>query len=171
MRSRGLALTGLALAAVIAAPAGTLAAVPRESVTTVPDPTVHVTPDRIAEIPFYLQACTDAKTCGAPITLYARGGRLLTDAAPAAFLPSLGPGSFPGLRLTRAASQDLKRTHRPVHPPQVETSQRRRRAARVRDTATTIDRRGAVVLRHSPPCAAMQRPVPMIAQARVVVPS
>jgi hypothetical protein len=112
MRSPRLALTGLVLAAALAAPTGTLAAAPSESVTTVPDPTVHVTPDRIAEIPFYLQACTDAKTCGAPIALYARGGRLLTDAAPAAFLPSLGPGSFPGLRLTRAASQDLKRTHR-----------------------------------------------------------
>lgn len=112
MRSPRLALTGLALAAGIAAPAGTLAAVPRESVTTVPDPTVHVTPDRIAEIPFYLQVCTDAKTCGAPIALYTRGGRRLTDAAPAAFLPSLGQGSFPGLRLTRAASRALERTHR-----------------------------------------------------------
>jgi hypothetical protein len=112
MRSPRLALTGLVLAAALAAPTGTLAAAPSESVTTVPDPTVHVTPDRIAEIPFYLQECSDAKTCGAPIALYARGGRRLTDTAAAAFLPSVGQGDFPGLWLTRAASRDLERTHR-----------------------------------------------------------
>ena len=112
MRSLRLALTGLALAASVAAPAGTLAAVPRESVTTVPDPTVHVTPDRVADIPYYLQACTNANTCDAPIALYARGGRRLTDFAPAVFLPSLNQSSFPGLRLTRVAWRDLQRTHR-----------------------------------------------------------
>jgi hypothetical protein len=112
MRSQRLALSSLAVAATIAAPGGTLAAEPAESVTTALNPTVHVTPDRIAEIPVYLRACTDAKTCDAPIALYTRRGRRLTDSVPAAFLPSLNQGSFPGLRLTPAAWRDLTRTHR-----------------------------------------------------------
>jgi hypothetical protein len=113
MRSPRLRLGALALAGLIAPPAASLAASRTDGITALPDPTVHVTPDRIAEIPFYLQSCSDAKACLAPIALYTRNGRPLTDTAPAASLASLNDGtSFPGLRLTAAAWHTLRRTHR-----------------------------------------------------------
>jgi hypothetical protein len=114
MRTRLLAVLGLILA--LAIPALALGdPPPAEHITSSADVSVHVTPDRIAEIPFYLQSCTNSVACVAPVALYSPSGRRLTQTAPAAFLPG-PPGSgdnaaFPGLRLTRGAWRSLERKH------------------------------------------------------------
>jgi hypothetical protein len=110
MRKRG--MLSVVLAVWVAVPAVALGAVvrPRE-VSALGDPVVHVTPDRVAEIPFVLRSCSDAPACLSQMALYARGGRRLTEGAPVSFLPSAG-GSFPGLRLTAGAWRALARTKR-----------------------------------------------------------
>jgi hypothetical protein len=112
MHTRLLAVLGLVLA--LAIPALALSdPTPAEHITSSADASVHVTPDRIAEIPFYLQSCTNSVACVAPVALYSRSGQRLTQTAPAAFLPG-PPGSgqdtaFPGFRLTRGAWRTLER--------------------------------------------------------------
>ena len=113
MRAPRSMLGGLALAAALATPGIAVGdAGARESLITLAAATIHVTPDRIAEIPVYLQSCSDANACLAPTALYDRAGRRLTQTAPAAFLPAPGDGGFPGLRLTPAAWRALQRSHR-----------------------------------------------------------
>jgi hypothetical protein len=112
MHTRLLAVLGLLFA--LAIPALALSdPTPAEHVTSSADVSVHATPDRIAEIPFYLQSCTNSVACVAPVGLYSRSGQRLTQTAPAAFLPG-PPGSgqdtaFPGFRLTRGAWRTLER--------------------------------------------------------------
>jgi hypothetical protein len=110
MRRRG--LLSVVLSVWVAVPAVVLGVVARSvDVSAVGDPVVHVTPDRVAEIPFVLRSCSDAPACLSQMAVYARGGRRLTEGAPVSFLPSAG-GSFPGLRLTAAAWRALARTKR-----------------------------------------------------------
>ena len=105
-------LVSVALAVAIAAPAVALGAVARpRGVTVLGDPVVHVTPDRVAQIPFFLRSCSNATACLSSMALYGRGGQRLTGVAPVSFLPSVGE-SFPGLRLTGAAWRALGRTKR-----------------------------------------------------------
>ena len=105
-------LLSVVLAVSIAVPAVALGAVARpRDVTALGDPVVHVTPDRVAEIPFVLRSCSDAPACSSQMALYGRDGRRLTQPAPVSFLP-LVARSFPGLRLTAAAWRALGRTKR-----------------------------------------------------------
>lgn len=81
-------LGGLTLAVALATPGIALGdAGARESLITLAAPTIYVTPDRIAEIPVYLQSCSDANDCSAPVALYDRAGRRFTQTALPAFLP------------------------------------------------------------------------------------
>jgi hypothetical protein len=113
MRKLQSTVAGLALIAVIAIPAIAVGdTTPPQYVTVFGDPTVHVTPDRVAEIPFVLASCANSLTCIGQIALYGPSGRRLTQTAPAAFLDTPGSGDFPGFRLTPAAWRSLTRSHR-----------------------------------------------------------
>jgi hypothetical protein len=101
------------LVTAIAAAAPASAADTPPAVTVVAHPTVEVTTDRIAEIPFTLTQCATALDCDASIGLTADRLGLVTQTAPAAYLPGqLGDTRFPGLRLTGAAWRALRRAGR-----------------------------------------------------------
>ncbi len=86
-----------------------------ERITAFADPAVYVTPDRVAELQFYLSSCTTGPACGAPVALYSRTGQRLSDTTPAALLPSPGDhAEFAAVRLTAGAWRTLKRAHRLV---------------------------------------------------------
>jgi hypothetical protein len=114
-------LAGAAGAAVAVAVIGGVApavAVARqlgERVTAFADPAVHVTPDRVAELRFFLSSCSTGPACVAPVGLYTRGGRRLTSTVAAALLPSPGDQSeFAAVRVTMDAWRTLRRTRRLV---------------------------------------------------------
>ena len=110
MRKLQLTVAGLAVIAIPAIALGDTS--PPQYVTVLGDPTVHLTPDRVAEIPFVLQSCASSLTCTGQIALYGRGRRRLTQTAAAAFLDTPGSGDFPGFRLTPAAWRSVSRSHR-----------------------------------------------------------
>lgn len=109
MRIR-LTLTTVAVAVMAAAPA--FAASTPPPVVVVGHPIVHVTPDRVAEIPFSLTGCATAITCTAPIALYSRTGLRVTQPTSAGFLADGGVTDFPGLRLTPAGWRALRHARR-----------------------------------------------------------
>ena len=115
-RGRLLAGAGAAVAVIgVVAPAVAVPGQLPERVTAFADPAVHVTPDRVAELPFYLSSCTTGPACVAPVALYTRGGVRLTSTVAAALLPSPGDGiEFAAVRVTAGGWRMLRRTRRLV---------------------------------------------------------
>lgn len=86
-----------------------------ERVAAFADPAVQLTPDRVAELRFYLSSCTTSPACVAPVALYTRGGLRLTSTVAAALLPSPGDRSeFAAVRVTTRGWRMLRRTRRLV---------------------------------------------------------
>ena len=86
-----------------------------ERVAAFADPAVHVTPDRVAQLRFFLSSCSTGPACVAPVALYTRGGVRLTSTVAAALLPSPGDQSgFAAVRVTTGAWRTLRRTRRLV---------------------------------------------------------
>jgi hypothetical protein len=116
---RGRLLAGAAGVAVTlvggVAPAVAVSGELPERITAFADPAVHVTPDRVAELRFYLSSCTTGPACVAPVALYTRGGARLTSTVAAALLPSPGDQSeFAAVRVTASAWRIVRRSRRLV---------------------------------------------------------
>jgi hypothetical protein len=91
-RGRVLAGAGGVVVALIGgvAPAVAVSGQLPERVAVFADPAVHVTPDRVAELRFFLSSCTTGPACVAPVALDACGGARVASTVAAALLPSLG---------------------------------------------------------------------------------
>ena len=108
---------GVLVAAVVMVglPVSAVSAQLPEQITAYADPAVHVSPDHVAELPFYLTSCTTALACTAPVGLYGRAGRRLTSTANTGVMPSPGGGeAFAAVRLLSGTWRTLQRTHRVV---------------------------------------------------------
>jgi hypothetical protein len=113
MRGKRRLLVGLIVATVATVPAVAFSRQASDHVTAIADPSVHVSPDHIAQVPFYLSSCSNADACLAPIALFTRAGAHLTGSTSAGLLPAAGQsGGFAAVRLTVAAWTELKRRRR-----------------------------------------------------------